>query len=212
MLKKITKNIVKSYFNGLFYGLPLLYFVLLIFRPENVDFNSMNGNQVFLINILIIVWGWLLLDRIVPDTIFDELANIVKGSKNGNISNEKADRIGFGSKNFLIYTNPSGITEVIKNGWSWPGFIFTFLWLAYKGMIIWSICGFAFVIVISFLGVPEYYITILSIGFGVYCGSNGNSLYRKYLEQKGYNLSLSVNADNPQNAKAQFVEYMQITN
>ena len=30
--------------------------------------------------------------------------------------------IGFGSKTFLIYKTPTGLTEAIKVGWSWPAF------------------------------------------------------------------------------------------
>ena len=59
---------------------------------------------------------------------------------------------------------------------------------------------------------PEISFDSFSIVFYILFGLGGNELYINTLEEKGYKFTLSVNADNPQNAKAQFVEYMKNTN
>ena len=129
-----------------------------------------------------------------------------------NQSDIKANAIGSGNKNFHIYKNPIGMVEAIKNGWSWPGFFNSSLWLIYKGMFILALQVFVFFAMFVFFGIPEQIVAVVSIGIGIYFGVNGNRLYRQFLEKQGYKFFLSVNADNIANAKAQFVEHMQITN
>tara|TARA_B110001454_G_scaffold152175_1_gene141567 strand:- start:347 stop:769 length:423 start_codon:yes stop_codon:yes gene_type:complete len=129
-----------------------------------------------------------------------------------NQSDIKADAIGSGNKNFHIYKNPTGMVEAIKNGWSWPGFFNSSLWLIYKGMFILALKVFVFFALLVLFRIPEQIAALVSIGIGIYFGVNGNSLYRQFLEKQGYKFFLSVNADNIANAKAQFVEHMQITN
>ena len=129
-----------------------------------------------------------------------------------NQSDIKANAIGSGNKNFHIYKNPIGMVEAIKNGWSWPGFFNSSLWLIYKGMFILALQIFVFFAMFVFFGIPEQIVAVVSIGIGIYFGVNGNRLYRQFLEKQGYKFFLSVNADNIANAKAQFVEHMQITN
>ena len=104
------------------------------------------------------------------------------------------------------------MVEAIKNGWSWPGFFNSSLWLIYKGMFILALQVFVFFAMFVFFGIPEQIVAVVSIGIGIYFGVNGNRLYRQFLEKQGYKFFLSVNADNLANAKAQFVEHMQITN
>ena len=129
-----------------------------------------------------------------------------------NQSDIKANAIGSGNKNFHIYKNPTGMVEAIKNGWSWPGFFNSSLWLIYKGMFILALQVFVFFAMFVFFGIPEQIVAVVSIGIGIYFGVNGNRLYRQFLEKQGYKFFLSVNADNIANAKAQFVEHTQNTN
>ena len=129
-----------------------------------------------------------------------------------NQSDIKANAIGSGNKNFHIYKNPTGMVEAIKNGWSWPGFFNSSLWLIYKGMFILALQVFVFFAMFVFFGIPEQIVAVVSIGIGIYFGVNGNRLYRQFLEKQGYKFFLSVYADNLANAKAKFVEHMQITN
>ena len=68
-----------------------------------------------------------------------------------NQSDIKANAIGSGNKNFHIYKNPTGMVEAIKNGWSWPGFFNSSLWLIYKGMFILALQVFVFFAMFVFL-------------------------------------------------------------
>ena len=79
-------------------------------------------------------------------------------------------------------------------------------------MFILALKVFVFFALLVLFRIPEQIAALVSIGIGIYFGVNGNSLYRQFLEKQGYKFFLSVNADNIANAKAQFVEHMQITN
>ena len=123
--------------------------------------------------------------------------------------------IGFGSKTFLIYKTSTGLTEAIKVGWSWPAFFFHTFWLLYKKIYVWAACTLILWLIMFGLSqsiLPEISFDSFSIVFYILFGVGGNELYIHTLEKKGYKFTLSVNADNPQNAKAQFVEYMKNTN
>ena len=37
-------------------------------------------------------------------------------------------------KQFNVYENPSGMKEAVKQGWSWPGFFFNWIWCFVKKM------------------------------------------------------------------------------
>ena len=37
-------------------------------------------------------------------------------------------------KQYKVYKHPSGSTEAVKQGWSWPGFFFGFIWAMVKKM------------------------------------------------------------------------------
>jgi len=37
-------------------------------------------------------------------------------------------------KQYKIFVNPQGTCEAVKQGWSWPAFLFTWVWGIFKKM------------------------------------------------------------------------------
>jgi len=125
--------------------------------------------------------------------------------KNLNVDdNIHTDTIGYGSNRYQIFLNPTGLTEAVKDGWSWPGCLLSSFWLIYKGIIGLGVGSFIFFLILPFLGLPILDILITFI-FVIYLGSNGNKIVTNSLIQKGYKFVINVNADSAEGAKAQFV-------
>ena len=116
--------------------------------------------------------------------------------------------IGTGNKCFIVYKNSTNTVELIKLGWSWFAFLFSGMWLVYKGLYLKALEIFIFSTLMLLIGMPEAIIPLISTGIGVYIGVRGNSLYKKHLEKNGYNAFLIINADNNESAKRQFSDYM----
>jgi hypothetical protein len=55
-------------------------------------------------------------------------------------------------KTYNIYVNPQGAGEAVKQGWSWPGFFFNFIWALIKR--IW-VLGVVLMILSFALGFAE---------------------------------------------------------
>ena len=68
---------------------------------------------------------------------------------------------------------------------------------------------FLFCTLVLLIGIPETMIPFVSSGIGIYLGLRGNLLYAKYLENNGYKPFLIINADNVNDAKLQFANYME---
>ena len=118
------------------------------------------------------------------------------------------ESIGSGTKNFIVYKNSKNTVELIKVGWSWFAFLFSGLWLVYKGLYLKAVEIFIFSTLILLLGLPEQIIPLISTGIGVYIGARGNSLYKEHLENNGYKSFLIIKANNSKDAKRQFSEYI----
>jgi len=118
------------------------------------------------------------------------------------------ESIGSGTKNFIVYKNSKNTVELIKVGWSWFAFLFSGLWLVYKGLYLKAVEIFIFSTLILLLGLPEQIIPLISTGIGVYIGARGNSLYKEHLEKNGYKSFLIIKAGNSAEAKRQFSEYI----
>ncbi len=125
-----------------------------------------------------------------------------------NIDNS-LESIGSGNKIFVVYKNSMNTVELVKHGWSWFAFLFSGLWLVYKGLYLKAVEIFVFSTLILLLGLPESIIPVISTGIGVYIGVRGNSLYKDYLEKNGYKGFLIINANTAELAKRQFSKYME---
>jgi hypothetical protein len=101
-------------------------------------------------------------------------------------------------KTYGVYKHPIKGIEVVKSGWSWPGFWFTIFWLFVK-----KIYGRAFVLlaVSLFFGVfvtaselPVIVLHFFGLFVGLYAGSAGNSWRINNLGKRGYKLRGVVQA------------------
>jgi len=109
-------------------------------------------------------------------------------------------------KQYKVYKHPSGAIESVKQGWSWPAFLFSFIWALVKKM--WAI-GIGLLILslvfISMLGTgSDLLINAVSIIVSVIFGIYGNSWREKNLESRGYEMKDTITAENPEDAVTKF--------
>lgn len=115
-------------------------------------------------------------------------------------------------KQYKIFKHPSGAIETVKQGWSWPAFFFTFIWVFVKKM--WKLgvgavaAFFILGIVLGIAGVDidvNYTISnILGIIIAIVLGMKGNDLREKNILSRGYTFKDTVTASNADGATALF--------
>lgn len=111
-------------------------------------------------------------------------------------------------KQYKIFKHPSGATEAVKQGWSWPAFLFSFVWAMVKKM--WAIGIGLFILSVIFISMvgtgADLLINIISVIVSVVFGMYGNSWREKNLESRGFEIKDTVTAANPQEAIALFIK------
>ena len=119
-------------------------------------------------------------------------------------------------KSFKVYTHPVGKTEVVKIGWSWPGFLFAPFWALVKKLwlhaaIMWGIiifCSFLASTVEEVNGYDFASRTLdtvsrgLGVTFAIVCGIKGNKARQDNLLSRGYVESDVIIARSPEDAIA----------
>jgi hypothetical protein len=81
-------------------------------------------------------------------------------------------------------------TRFVKDGFSWPAFVFTLVWLLAKRM--WVVLALAIAAQIllsafaSFVGAPWWFGALISPLTALLLGFEGNALYRWSLARRGY--------------------------
>lgn len=111
-------------------------------------------------------------------------------------------------KQYKIFRHPSGTSEAVKQGWSWPAFFFGFIWAAVKKQ--WAL-SVAVAVCFFFLGfalanVGDELINIVGIIVSIVFGLNGNAWREKNLASRGYELMDTVTAANPEGATALYLK------
>ena len=118
-------------------------------------------------------------------------------------------------KQFNIYENPSEMKEAVKQGWSWPGFSFNWIWCFVKKMpglgsgLIGAFFGMGILSVIleeSGAYGLSILIDIALFGISIWVGINGNEKRQENLMSRGYELKSTVNASNPEGAIAMYMK------
>jgi hypothetical protein len=118
-------------------------------------------------------------------------------------------------KTYKIFVSPQGSSEAVKQGWSWPGFFFNFIWALIKRM--W-VLGVVLMILSIALGFAEgtvevsygkeaasgisVFTSILNLVIAVVFGVKGNKWREKNLIFRGYKYQDTVDAQNPEAAIA----------
>jgi hypothetical protein len=110
-------------------------------------------------------------------------------------------------KQYKIFKHPSGEIEAVKQGWSWPAFLFTFIWAMVKK--IWGIgigVLILFVIFLSMIGTgADLFVNIISFVVSIIFGVYGNSWRENNLDSRGYEMKGTVTAATPEGAIEQFL-------
>jgi hypothetical protein len=118
-------------------------------------------------------------------------------------------------KVYNIYENPVNMLEAVKQGWSWPGFFFNWLWCFIK-----KIHGFGFALIGIFFAIGlltglleisgevglSLIVNLLVFVVSIYVGSNGNVKRQENLVSRGYELKTTVTTSNPEGAIAMYLK------
>jgi hypothetical protein len=107
-------------------------------------------------------------------------------------------------KTFNIFVHDDEPAQAVKVGWSWPGFLFTWLWALVKGMI-----GLGIVLFLLF-GIAGVYVnesgegtsSIIPLAISIWLGLSGNKQRETKLRKEGYKHVGSIEASNPKSALA----------
>jgi len=111
-------------------------------------------------------------------------------------------------KQYKVFKHSTGAIEAVKQGWSWPAFLFSFIWAVAKKM--WAIGIGLFILSLIFISMvgrePYVLINGISVAVSVIFGIYGNSWREKNLESRGYAMHDTVTAANPRDAMAMFMK------
>ena len=112
-------------------------------------------------------------------------------------------------KQYKIFRHPSGSTEAVKQGWSWPAFFFSWIWAMVKRMWVVGILAFVPLVLVNAAARDtnaEPLVTIVNIVLAIVFAVNGNSWREKNLLSRGYEWTDTVSASNPEGATAVFLK------
>lgn len=113
-------------------------------------------------------------------------------------------------KTYTIYADQKGAYHVIKQGWSWPAFFFTWIWAFSKKRWIWGLLALVpFILTWLVLGmVQEKDLNTLVVLMGnspvfaalAFFGLNGNEWIENSYRKKGYKYIFTTLAASPRDA------------
>ncbi len=101
---------------------------------------------------------------------------------------------------FNIFQHPTLGYEAVKKGWSWPAFLFTWIWAFVKRL--WLIAALILVLFwILVNAIPEAWV-VGNLIISIVMGMKGNELRAKRLRDSGYEEVATVEARTPDAALA----------
>ena len=101
---------------------------------------------------------------------------------------------------FNIFQHPTLGLEAVKKGWSWPAFLFTWIWAFVKRL--WLIAALILVLFwILVNAIPEAWV-VGNLIISIVMGMKGNELRVKRLRDAGYEEVATVEARTPDAALA----------
>lgn len=115
-------------------------------------------------------------------------------------------------KQYKIFKHPSGNTEAVKQGWSWPAFFFTCIWAIVEKQWILSF-GLLAALIVFVLALSStnseaaVFLTYLfGVSINIVLGFNGNALKEGSLISRGYIYASAIGAANPEGAVALYLK------
>ena len=116
-------------------------------------------------------------------------------------------------KQYKVFKHPAGLTEAVKQGWSWPAFFFGSFWAMAKkmwGIGIGVLIGFlVFGMIVAVMGGGsggEGLINFIALVANIIFGVKGNSWREKNLASRGFDQVDTVTAANPEGAVASYLK------
>jgi predicted membrane chloride channel (bestrophin family) len=101
-------------------------------------------------------------------------------------------------------------TRFVKEGFSWPAFVFTAAWLLYKRMWIVLVIAVAAQVLSSFaaerIGAPWWFASLAGFALSLLLGFEGNALYRWSLARGGYEEVGLASGAHIEDAEARFFD------
>jgi hypothetical protein len=116
---------------------------------------------------------------------------------------------------YKVFAHPNGEVEAIKQGWSWPAFLFTFCWMFVKLWGRWGVIlligYFSFGLVGIITGgdinkISNILTGIMGIMFMILLGTNGNRINEIDLLHRGFELKTEVSETNRNRAIDQYLK------
>ena len=105
---------------------------------------------------------------------------------------------------------PMGDLVLVKEGFSWPAFVFTFLWALWSRMWLPAIVLFSVIALagwgVRHLGYGEDVEGLLSLVIGLSLGLFGNDLRRNWLDHQGFQEIAVVSGKNAEEAMRRFLD------
>jgi len=120
-------------------------------------------------------------------------------------------------KQYKIFKHSSGKIEAVKQGWSWPAFVFNWIWVIVKkqwllGFGIIFLWG-SFNVSLSILSEAASNSSLFKLFGGLFSstvsyilGSKGNALRESHLISRKYEYIETIEAKNPDSAVAAYVK------
>jgi hypothetical protein len=106
--------------------------------------------------------------------------------------------------------DPERDIQLVKEGFSWPAFLFSFLWALWHRL--WLTAAAIF-LAVSAVNAAVYWLrpdwlsqTALSVGLGVIVGYLGNDLRRRKLTRLGFVFDGAVSGDDPDKALRRYLD------
>ena len=116
-------------------------------------------------------------------------------------------------KTFDLYHHPMRGYEAVKQGFSWPGFFFTWLWAFIKGLPIQGVILFVVIFGLQVLSYTEHgpgpipgLTALATLGVCIVIGIKGNEWRRNSLAKRGFQLIDTVQAETPDAALTRAVQ------
>ena len=115
-------------------------------------------------------------------------------------------------KQYKIFESPAEGIQAVKQGWSWPGFFFGWIWALVKRM--WGlglgVLGAFFLLALFVAGSESPSTSILynlaGLALAVLFGLSGNDWREKNLKSRGFDYRDTLSAANPQGAVALYLK------
>lgn len=95
-------------------------------------------------------------------------------------------------KTFIVYQyqNAGGHLEAVKSGWSWPGFLFHWVWAFVKELNMLGVLLLFIYVVVYLLAYVNYTVGILAallqLGVSIWVGVKGNKQREQKLVNEGH--------------------------